>query len=195
MMSRRTSCALVSPFAVAAVLLLLPQVLFAAEESGGRWGIWLTIGRVFNLGLVIAVLVWALRKPLSAFFAGRSQAIREQLEEAQKARAEAEAKLAEAGERMTRVEDELRELKRTAEAEAQEEYERLLATAERDAGKILDRARQEIEGMTRAARLELKAHAASLAVQIAEERIRSEITPEDRERLFGSFVTELRNEK
>jgi F-type H+-transporting ATPase subunit b len=194
-MSRRTSRYLVPPLVIAAVLLLLPQVLLAAEESGGRWGVWLTIGRLFNLGLVIAVLVWALRKPLSAFFASRSQAIREQLEEAQKARAEAEAKLAEAGERMKRVEDELRDLKQTAEAEAQEEYGRLLAAAEKDADKIIERARQEIEGMTRAARMDLKAHAASLAVQMAEERIRSEMTPEDRERLFGNFVTELRKEK
>jgi F-type H+-transporting ATPase subunit b len=193
-MSRRSSRYLVSPLLLAAVLLLLPRALLAAEE-GSKWGTWLTIGRFFNLALVVVVLILVARKPLAAFCSGRSQAIQEQLEEAQKAQAEAEARLAEAGERMSRIESELRELKEAADKEAQEEYRRLVAAAEKDADKIIERARQEIEGMTRAAQGELKAHAASLAIQMAEDRIRSGITPADRERLFGNFVTELRNER
>ncbi len=92
---------------------------------------------------------------------------------------------------MSRLDDELRAMKATAETEGQEEFERLAAAAERDAQKVIDRARQEIEGMTRAAEIELKAHAAELAVQLAEERIRQEIGPEDRQRLFLRFVTKI----
>jgi F-type H+-transporting ATPase subunit b len=141
--------------------------------------------------LVVGVLVWISRKPLSNFFSSRSQSIREELAEAQKARMEAESKLAEIELRMSRLDDELKEIANTAEKEAQDEYHRLLAAAEGDAQKIVERSKQEIEGMTRAAQMELKQHAAELSIQLAEDKIRSEITDADRERLFARFVTKL----
>jgi F-type H+-transporting ATPase subunit b len=175
---------------VAAGLLLLAQPALAAEGGDG-WGVLLTIGRFFNLALVIGVLVWVARKPLAQFYASRTATIREQLEEAQKARVEAETKLAEVESRMSQLDDELRAIKEAAERDGHQEYERLVAAAERDADKVLERARQEIEGMTRAAQIELKAHAAELAVRLAEEKIRHDINDEDRSRLFDRFITRL----
>ena len=87
----------VRPAVLAALLIsgcvLSPCVAFAAEESA--WGALLPIGRFFNLALVVVVLIWAARKPLASFYANRSQSIQEQLAEAQRARVEAETKLAE----------------------------------------------------------------------------------------------------
>jgi F-type H+-transporting ATPase subunit b len=176
--------------ALIAAAAALPQAAFAAEE-GNKWGIWLDIGRTFNLLFVLGAVVWIARKPLSNFFSGRTQSIQEQLAEAQKARREAEAALAEMESRMSRLEDELREIKDTAEKEAREEYRRLLDAAEQDAEKIIERSKQEIEGITRAAQLELKVHVAELAVKLAENKIRSEITDSDQGRLFERFVTQL----
>lgn len=176
---------------IVVAVLVLPATGFAAEASDGRWGFWFDAGRVFNLALVLAVLVWAARKPLAGFFASRSEIIREQLAEAQQARREAEAKLAEIVGKMSRLDDELRRIKAGAEKEAQEESRRLAAQAEREADKVLERARQEIAGMTRAAQIELKQHAAQLSVQLAEERIRQEISDEDRKRLFTGFVARM----
>jgi F-type H+-transporting ATPase subunit b len=177
------------------VALLLAGIVFpetaAAAEEGSRWGVWLDVGRVFNLLLVVGVVVWIARKPLSNFFAGRTQAIRDQLAEAQKARTEAEAKLAEIESRMSRLNDELKEIANTTEKEAQDEYQRLIAAAGQEAEKIVERSKQEIEGMTRTAQQELKLHAAKLSVQMAEERIQSEITDADHERLFHRFVEKL----
>jgi ATP synthase F0 subunit b len=168
----------------------LPANALASEESN-KWGIWLDIGRVFNLALVVGLLVWATRKPLANFFSGRTQAIREQLEEAQKARKNAEEKLAEIESRMSRLDDELQEIKNSSEKEARKEYQRLVEAAGQDAEKALERSRQEIDAMTRTARQELKLHAAELAVKLAEEKIRGEITDADHERLLARFVTGL----
>jgi F-type H+-transporting ATPase subunit b len=179
---------------VASILLMgmiaTPETVLAAEE-GSSWGTWLTIGRLFNLLVVVGVLFWVARKPLSNFFSGRSRAIRDQLAEAQKARADAEAKLAEVESRMSRLDDELKEIAKVSEKEAQDEYLRLLAAAEQDSQKIVERARQEIDGMTRTAQAQLKLHAAELSVQLAEDGIRNEITDADRERLFERFVANL----
>jgi F-type H+-transporting ATPase subunit b len=173
------------------VYLLLPTTALAAEEGGGWGGALLMIGKIFNVALVIGVLVWIGRKPLAEFFKNRTQSIREQLEEAQQARRDAEARLAEMQDRMRNLDEELKEIRSASEREAGAEYERLVAEAERDAEKIVARARQEIDGMTRAAHLELKAHAAELSVRLAEEKIREVITDEDRARLFGQFVRQL----
>jgi F-type H+-transporting ATPase subunit b len=192
----RNAQILIAASLVVAAFVFMPALLLGAEEeTASKWGVWLTAGRWFNLGLVILVLVWVGRKPLAAFCANRTQAIRDQLEEAQAARREAESKLAEAAERMKHLQEELQEIKATGEREAQEEYRRLLAVAEKDADKIIERAKQEIEGMTRAARNELKEHVAGLAVQLAEDKIRNEMTAEDRTRLFERFVDQLRQEK
>ncbi|MGD0308216.1 MAG: ATP synthase F0 subunit B [Acidobacteriota bacterium] len=174
--------------------LLVPAICAAlsseawAAETGDRWGPLLEIGRFTNLLLVAAVLVYVGRKPLASFFASRSQAIREQLMEAQKARLEAEARLNEINLRMSSLDDELRQMRAAAEIEAREEHERLVASADREAEKILERARLEIEGLTRAAQLELKAHVAELSVQLAEGKIRDGMTVEDERRLFARFV-------
>ena len=113
-----------SSFIAASLLLagsfIFPETVFAAEE-GNAWGIWFDLGRVFNLLLVVGVLVWIARKPLSNFFANRSQAIREELAEAQRARLDAESKLAEIEARMSRLDDELKEIARTSDKEGQEE--------------------------------------------------------------------------
>ncbi len=175
---------------LSAGLIAFPASALAAEE-GNKWGIWLDIGRIFNLLLVMGVLILVARKPLANFFSGRSQAIRDQLAEAQKAREEAEARLAEIGSRMSRLDDELKEIAAASEKEAQEEYKRLLAAAEMDANKIVERSKLEIEGLTHAARQELKLHAAQLSLQLAEERIQSEITDADHERLFNRFIAKL----
>jgi F-type H+-transporting ATPase subunit b len=173
--------------------LLAPGAVFAAEGEGG-WGIVLTLGRIFNLAIVIGSLVWVARKPLANFVSNRTQMIREQLAEAQAARKEAEAKLAEIESRMSGLDVELREIKEQAEKEAREEYERLVATAERDAERLIARARDEIEGMTRAAQLELKGHVAELSVRLAEEKIQREITDQDHARLFSGFVAKVGGE-
>jgi F-type H+-transporting ATPase subunit b len=181
---------LVSMMLLTAGKAVLPEIAFAAEE-GNKWGIWLDIGKFTNLILVVAVLVWVARKPLANFFSSRTQGIHEQLAEAQRARKEAETKLAEMESRMSRLDDGIREIKIAAEKEAQEEYRRLLTAAEQDAEKIIERSKQEIEGITRAAQQELKLHVAELSVKLAEEKIRGEITEVDRQRIFSRFVIKL----
>jgi F-type H+-transporting ATPase subunit b len=174
-----------------AAFLLLPATALAAEEGGGEGGALHLISKIFNVAVVLGVLVWVGRRPLAEFFKNRTQSIREQLEEAREARRDAEARLAEMQDRMRNLDQELKEIRSVSEREAEAEYQRLVAEAERDAEKIVARARQEIDGMIRAAHIELKAHAAELSVRLAEEKIREEITDEDRVRLFGQFVSQL----
>lgn len=187
-MTLRSKPVILALLASAVVCLGLPPSIWASEAAGGRSDLVLNLGKLINLLLVIGVLVWVGRKPLATFFAGRTQAIRDQLAEAQKARQEAEAKLARIEASMSSLDDELRQIRENADREAQEEYRRLVAAAEKDAEKIVARAREEIAGMTRAAQIELKEHTAELSVQLAKARIQEEMTDEDRRNLFTRFI-------
>jgi F-type H+-transporting ATPase subunit b len=180
---------------VLAGCLLGAEPLLAADGSEGGWGIWLFIGRLFNLAVVVGLLVWVARKPLANFYASRSESIREQLAEAQRARAEAEAKLAEIESKMSRLDQELGEMKAAAEKDAELEYKRLIEAADEESRKIVGKAKEEIEGITREAYLDLKAHAAELAVTLAGQKIKGQITEEDRRRLFENFLAGLEDKK
>ena len=191
----KASTAARAAFVIVALALAFPAAALAAEGGGDRWGVLLTIGRFFNLAVVIGVLVWVGRKPLRGFLADRTETIRKQLAEAQAARKEAEGKLAELESRMSRLDSEVAEIAAVADRDARAEHQRLVAEAERDAEKIVTRARQEIEGLTRTAELELRREAAELAIRLAEERLRTEIRDEDRTRLFARFLESVERER
>src|SRR5262245_59363019 len=186
---------LVAALALVGLWLWDPAGALAAESEGGgdKWGMWLTIGRFFNLAVLIGVLIWVGRKPLQSFYANRTATIQRQLREAQEARRQAEARLAEIEGRMRHLDDEVAALRAVAAEQAEQEYVRLLEAAQHDAEKIVERARREIDGLTRAAQVELRTQAAELAVRLAEERIRTEINDDDRKRLFQRFVATLQS--
>ncbi|MBI4483707.1 MAG: ATP synthase F0 subunit B [Acidobacteria bacterium] len=186
-MSRASRASLVILLAV----LSFPLPALAAQAEHGGWGIWETIGRVFNLALLLGALIYLLRRPLREYFEQRTDEIRKRLREAEQARDEANAKLDEIGSRMARLDAELAEIQQTAAREAEEERQRVVESARSDAEKIVSMARREIDGLMKSARLELKCHTADLSVNLAEEVIRREMRPEDRERIFQGFLEEL----
>src|SRR6266705_6782448 len=113
---------LIIPLVLVCFSFLFPDRVLAAEAGGDKWGILLTLGRFFNLALVVGIVGWLARKPLAEFFVTRTQSIHEQITEAEKVHRESEAKLAEIQSRMSHLDEELKALKELAEKEAQAEY-------------------------------------------------------------------------
>jgi F-type H+-transporting ATPase subunit b len=86
---------------------------------------------------------------------------------------------------------EVAELRAFAERESAAEVVRLRAATQSDAQKIAAAAKAEIEAAERAARLELKALAANLAVDGAETLLVKQLTPKAQESLISDFVKSL----
>lgn len=141
-----------------------------------------------NFIILVAVLVYVLRKPLAQFFAGRSSALEHDLEEARKAFEAARAQLAEAEEKMRRLDEHIAAYKAAAMREQETERERLRRAAEEEAQRVLASARAMIESATQAARLELKSAAAIEAVAMAERIIRERLDDAARARLVSQFL-------
>jgi F-type H+-transporting ATPase subunit b len=149
--------------------------------------------KLINFVLLALGLGYLVRKPLSAFLAQRSEAIREGLEEARKALEASQARLKAVEEKLERLEEEIAGFKAAAASEMEAERERLRQATAEQAARIMQAARMQIESATRAAKFELKAYAAEQAVQMAEEMVRQHIDDSGRQRLLTRFVEQLKN--
>ena len=130
---------------------------------------WLSV--VLNFMVIAAVIVWAARKYLPGMFRDRSTAIQKAMQEAQKASEEARRRLAEIEARLMKLDVEIGMIRDAAEKEGAAEEARIQAAAQEDARKIVTSAEQEIAAAAKAARRQLTAYAADLAVGIARKQI------------------------
>lgn len=160
-----------------------------AEHHGGSP--WDVAFKWVNFLVLFGGLGWMLRAPMMNFLESRRQEIAEGLAKAAEARADADRKLAEVETRLTGLDQEIRQLKEQALQQAEEERLHILEMARQEAKKILEMASVEIDGMRKAARQELKAHVAELAVRLAEERLKSSIGPVEHKKIVERFVEDL----
>jgi F0F1-type ATP synthase membrane subunit b/b' len=137
---------------------------------GLRESFWLS--DVLNFAVIAIVIAWAAKKYLPGMFRDRTAAIQKAMLEAQKASEEARAKLAEIEARLAKLDVEIAAMRDAAEKEGAAEEARIQAAALEDGRKIVISAEQEIAAAAKAARRQLTAHAADLAVALAQKQIR-----------------------
>jgi F-type H+-transporting ATPase subunit b len=130
---------------------------------------WLSV--VLNFVVIAAAIIWAGRKYLPGMFRDRSAAIQKAMQEAQMASEDARRRLAEIESRLMRLDGEIGMMRNAAEKEGVAEEARIQAAAEEDARKIVTSAEQEIAAAAKAARRQLTAYAADLAVGLARKQI------------------------
>jgi F-type H+-transporting ATPase subunit b len=139
----------------------------------------------------IALLVWLLRRPLVQFFENRSAQVAESLKKAKADRDHAEAVAREVGERLERIEAEIEGMRTHAREQAEAEEKEIAAHAAEEAGRVVARANADLDARVRAARNELTAYAADLAVDLARDLVVKNVTPEDETRLVAEGVKNL----
>jgi F-type H+-transporting ATPase subunit b len=166
--------------------------LQAAEEGGNAATERATeIFKWINFAIVAGLIVWVFGKKLPSVFRARAEAVSSAITSATSAKAAADAQLRDAETRLANLQKEVAELRALSEKEAAAEVERLRAATLSDAQKIAAAAKAEIEAAERAARLELKALAANLAVDGAESLLAKQLTPKAQESLISNFVKSL----
>jgi F-type H+-transporting ATPase subunit b len=174
------------------VLFFAVLSVHAAEEGGKaateRAG---EIFRWINFAIVAGLILWVFGKLLPAKFRARAVSIGSAISTATSAKDEANSQMREAESKLSRLQQEITELRATAQREAEAEGERIRALAKGDAQKVGIAARGEVEAAERAARLELKAVAAKLAVEGAESLLIKQLTPAAQESLVSAFVKNL----
>lgn len=172
-----------------AMLVLAALPVLAAEESEGNPNE--TLFKWINFFTVFGPAIYFGRKPLKAAFDAMRKEIRADIDKSQKQQEDARQRITGVEQRLANLDEETVGMRRTALEEITAQLERLRETARRDTERILATTQAEIESSRRAAGLQLRAHSARLAIQLAEQSLRKKLTPGAHTTLFETFVGSL----
>jgi F-type H+-transporting ATPase subunit b len=175
--------------------LALATCVLAQEASpGAEAGDPLLGWKWANFAILAVVLGYLIRKHAPAFFEQRTQEIQQGISEAAKAKQEAEARVAAIEARLAGLASEIEKLRAGAQAEMAAEGDRIGRETETRLRKIQEQSVQEIALMSRAIREELRKHSALLALDLAQQRVRSRMTPDVQNGLVDGFLHDMRDQ-
>jgi F-type H+-transporting ATPase subunit b len=169
---------------------------FASEGGGGHadGGAQLKdfMWRVIDFAALAGIIIWALVKQnVKGGLKARQDAIETTLREAAEARDAAERKLKEYTAKLESANKEIDELSATIKTDAAAEKVRIIAEATAMAAKIKEQAEQTVVLEVQKARTVLRQEAARLAVDLAEKKIRENITKSDQDKLVGDYLSKV----
>jgi F0F1-type ATP synthase membrane subunit b/b' len=158
-------------------------------EPGDPWLVWKWI----NFAILAVGLGYLIGKAAPAYFQSRRDEIQTALTEATREIKDAEAKAADLDLRFSRIQTEIEHLRGEARSAMKIESDRIRQETEKHLKRMEEQTEQEIALMTRAARDELRKFSAGLALDLAEQRIRTRMTAGTEAALVDTFVSDLRH--
>ncbi|GAB4388778.1 MAG: F0F1 ATP synthase subunit B [Thermodesulfovibrionales bacterium] len=161
----------------------------AAAEHGVDWMGW--AWKVINFAILVFVLVKFGGPAFRSFLQKRSEAIEKSIEEARRARELAEKALAEVQERLKHKDREIEEIIAAARASGEREREALIKEGEKMGRRIVEQARANMDFELKRAKEAVKAEAVELAMELAENKLREKLTPEEQRRLLEDALARL----
>jgi F-type H+-transporting ATPase subunit b len=166
----------------------------SGEAEGGEHGAekWIDLGKkTFNFIVLVGLLYWLLAAKIKEFFTGRRAEIKESFEKAMERKAEAEKKFKEYSEKLDKASLEIDNIFEMIKAQGIAEKQKIIEDAERTAKKMKEDARARIEQETKKATDMLKAQAAEIAVQMAEEILKKNITQDDHAKMVKEYIDKV----
>jgi len=176
--------------ALAAWLVAMAPALALASDAHGFE---ITIHGFYIIDFLafIAILFYFGRKPIAAMLHKRHQAVAKDIEEARKLREEAAARLSEYRHRLANLEGELKESLAQIRADAELECERIVADAHKRADRLTAETETRLQQEAKKLREQLLREAAEVAVKLAVEVSRAEMTPDKHAHLVDNAVFEI----
>ena len=141
-----------------------------------------------NLTIFVLVLVYLLKKPLSEAFKAKREAIRADLIRAEAEKQAALAQLASAEAKLISLEPEKAAIITHAHDEIAAEKQRIVEDAEAEVRRLHEQTRGELARLTEVTRAKLRRHSAEESVRLAEQKLRSQINPENDGRLVKASI-------
>ena len=181
------------PMARTFVLLLVmaaPCVAFASGDAHGDGGVpWMGIfWHTVNLAILLGVIFWLARRPVSDALKNRSLSVRREIESAQGERAAARADLEELEHKLADFELQVERLRKEMAEQAQHERELIMQRAQREAEAVRLSAQRAIRDEALRARRELREQTVALAVQLAEGILAAQVGDQDQQALAKQLL-------
>ena len=147
-----------------------------------------------NFAILAAGLGYGIAKVLPPLFRERNQEIQKGITEAQALKQDAEKRAAAVDARILTLGSEIEKFRAESKVEMQQEGERIRRETARQISRIEAQARQEIDAAGKLARRELKAYAAKLALDLAEQRVRARLDAHAENALVTGFLQDLQRQ-
>jgi len=184
---------------MSAVLLFLAVPAFCSsegEESHGQESHaigWINTDtyRVMNFAVLAIGLIILLRKPASNALNDRIKGIKEQLNDLETKKLEAEKNLVQYNERLSLLDKEAEKIVAEYIKQGNEAKKRILDAAGDAALKLEEQARRNIEHEFKQARSNLKEEVVEKALVMAEDIIKRNITEKDQEKLVSEYLEKV----
>jgi F-type H+-transporting ATPase subunit b len=175
------------------LVMVLANVAMAAGGGHADSGVLLKdfLYRILNFSIVVAILVYFLRKPIKKGLAGRSEEIEKALAEAKKVKEEAEAKFAEYDRKLDQATEEIAEISDAIRREGELEKQKIIENAKQMAIIIEKNAEKAADMEIAKARRELQKEASKLAVEMAKKMLEQNFTKDDDTRLIDEYMQKV----
>ena len=148
---------------------------------------------LINFLILMGVLTRFLYKPFLNMLATRKQSIKDALDNAELINRRADEKMEQYSKRISKVEEESREIIRTAKIQADAQARDIIEDARKEAGDIIAKAEKTIEKEKEKALEEMKQEIAVLAVMAAEKIVEREIQRAGQEAIVEEVIRQARS--
>ncbi len=148
-------------------------------------------GTLINFGFLIFLLTWAIRKKGNPALKERAEAVKAELEEAQRLRAEAQATHEEAASRLEQLDREMGQIRAEMTKAGEIERDRMVAQAEEKAARMRRDAEFLIEQQVKQLRSDLTQEATRAAIDAAEKILTAKTNDDDQRRLASDYLNRL----
>jgi F-type H+-transporting ATPase subunit b len=192
---------LISLFVVLSVLFAYGTVLASSEGGGhgdaGHGGESAfnknkdLVFRIMNFALLVGVLFFLLRKPVSQGLEARRQGIKDELDDLERQKEEAQKQLAETKQKLSQLDAEVQRIVAEYVQMGEAAKAKILEEARASADKLQEQAKKNIEHEFGSAKQQLMAEMADQAVAMAEELIRKNIQDQDQERIIDEYLEKV----
>jgi len=163
----------------------------SGEESGAKHWIATDTYRVINFVVLLAALIFVLRKPISQALSSRIKNIREQLDSLEAQKAEAEKQLAQYNEKLSQLEKEAEKIIKGYIRQGNEAKAKILKEAEETAKKLQAQALRNIEHEFDKARQELQREVVGKSLEKAEQTLKKVITARAQDKLVDEYLDKV----
>ncbi|MBR57765.1 MAG: hypothetical protein CMH54_06875 [Myxococcales bacterium] len=172
--------------------ILTPNLAYAAGASFDATTFW---AFVTNFVLLFGTVIFLTRKGIQGFFVKRSESVGKELEEARAVHQEAQNLLKQYESRISDLDAESKEILAQFHADGESEKQRIVEEAQREAARIEKEAKFRIQQEAKNARERLLKEVVPIALEQAEEAIKSRLDDPTRDRLIAEGVEQLKQIK
>lgn len=149
----------------------------------------------FNILILVGLVVFFVRRPLSDFLAARALKIRTEIRDSQEERDQAIRRHEEVEARLGSIEGEIAGIAADAETAAKNQQEQLLLRAQKEAENIAQMAERNIRDEVDRAKDTLRREAIELAVDLAKNTLTEKVSSDDQRRLARDILDTIEDKE